>query len=181
MNAHEPLNGGHLNEDVLIDALYGVANAGVEEHLRQCTACATRRDELEEKRSASRTLVDAPPAVWAEQRRNVYQRIEHPSLSDRTSRWATPALAGIAACILAIAVFMNHPMTPADQAQPTETSAEHTAPASVPVALSDIQLYTDVYAMEQSFVPSASASLGVLFEQPDSGSRSSDSGRIVEQ
>ncbi len=165
----------------MIDALYGLSGADAEEHMRGCTACAARRNDLEEKRGAMTAPVNATPAAMAELRKNVYRRIEHPSLTERildnaTSRWAAPALAGIAACMLAIGVLTHNPLRPADSAQPAPSPVAQSAPAMT----GDTQLYTDVYAMEQSFEPSAAASLGVLFEQPEGGANSGG-GRVVEQ
>ena len=161
MNAHE-----HLSDDVFIDALYGLST-DAEARVRECPTCAARWIELQEQRVSIVVPVNAPPLVLAKQRKNVYRRIEHPSLSDRTSRWAAPALAGVAAAVLAIGVLVHNPLRPADSASPTVTSAEGAAsPAIAPAVVGDTQLYSDVYTIEQSFEPSASASLGVLFEQP---------------
>ena len=191
MSAHKPLSHdhssdghfskGHLSDDALIDALYGLSGADAEEHMRACTACAARRNDLEEKRGAMTAAVNATPAAMAALRKNVYRRIEHPSFSERIlgnamSRWAAPALAGVAACVLAIGVLAHNPLRPADSAPPATSSVAQSAPAMA----GDTQLYTDVYAMEQSFEPSASASLGVLFEQPED-SANPGAGRVVEQ
>jgi hypothetical protein len=174
------LNDGHLSNDALIEALYGLSGADAEEHMRACTACATRRNDLEEKRAAT-APVNATAAAMAELRKNIYRRIEHPSLAERvlsnaTSRWAAPALAGVAACVLAIGVLAHSPLRPADSAVPAASSVAQSAPAMA----GDTQLYTDVYAMEQSFEPSASASLGVLFEEPE-GVAKPGAGRVAEQ
>lgn len=164
MNAHE-----HLSDDIFIDALYGLS-VQVEARVHECPTCAARWNELQEKRAGMALPMNPPSAVLAEQRRNVYRRIEHPSWSERTSGWAAPALAGVAACVLAIGVLVHNPVRPADSGRPATTSQADSAaaPAMVPVAASDTQLYTDVYSMEQSFEPSTSASLGILFEQPAS-------------
>jgi hypothetical protein len=177
MSAHESLShdhssDGHLGDDALIDALYGVAGPGAEEHMRLCMACAARWSDLQEKRGVIATPVNATPAAMADLRRNVFRRIEHPTLAEFVlgnpgSRRAAPALAGVAACVLAIAVLGHSSLRPAASTPPAAASAERSAPATVPAAASDTQLYSDMYAMEQSFEPSASASLGVLFEQPE--------------
>ena len=162
--SHEHLNHEHLSDNALIDAVYGLSGDAEREALvRTCALCAARWNDLEEKRAAIAMPMNVSPAALAEQRRNVYRRIEHPSPAERASRWAVPALAGVAACVLAIGLLLHGPGNPA-------SSVLHTArPAAVPAAVGaaagagDTQLYTDIYTMEQSFEPSASASLGVLF------------------
>ncbi len=155
MNAHE-----HLQDDVLIDGLYGLCN--VEARLNGCAVCASRWNEMREKHAALAVPATVPADVLAAQRRNIYARIEHPSRMP----WAAPAVA--AACLLAIGVFMHHSAAPV---RPAPASAS-VAP-QLPEAPLDV--YSDVYSMEQSFEPRASASFRVLFEAdgaPESGGSS---------
>jgi hypothetical protein len=165
MSAHE-----HLSDNVLIDALYGLADAGtganaginaginmdIDARVRACPVCSARWNELQEQRAAIAVPVEVSSEVLAAQRRNIYRNIEHPSPWQHASRWAGPTLAA-AACALAIGIFVHGPQSP-----------EHSAPAEVPAVMSDTQLYSDVYAMEQSFEPSTAASIRVLFEPDDS-------------
>ena len=150
MSAHE-----HLNDDVFIDGLYGLVD--VETRLGGCPLCASRWNELQEKRVAITARTEIPADVLAAQRRNIYSRIEHPlRLWKQPSRlyWAGPTVAAAAAtCLLAIGVFLHHPVTPV---RPTPTSLSETQ--QLP------EVYSDVYSMEQSFEPTASASFRVLFE-----------------
>jgi hypothetical protein len=155
MSAHE-----HLNDDVLIDGLYGLID--VEERIGACLPCASRWSELQEKHAALAVPMEVAPEVLAAQRRNIYARIEHPFKS-APLRWAAPVMAAVAVCVLAIGVVAHHPVTDVHPAP---------APASETQQLSDV--YSDVYSMEQSFEPTASASLRALFEAD--GSQASESG-----
>jgi hypothetical protein len=154
MNAHE-----HLSDDVLIGALYGLAD--VEAPVRECAQCASRWDELQEKRAVLCAPMEIPAEVLAAQRRQIHRAIEHPLRArwehSPPPRWAAPAMAAAAACLLAIGVHVHHPVTPA---------------RSAPVSISEIQpvsdVYSDVYSMEQSFEPSATASIRVLFDSDGS-------------
>ena len=162
MSAHEHLSDGHLSDDVLIDGLYGLAAANasidINAHVRECPACASRWNELREQRAVIAAPVEVGADVLAAQRRNIYRRIEHASPWEHASRWAGPAVVAVTACGLAIGVFVHNPQAPARAGIPT----------AIPAVISDTQLYSDVYSMEQSFEPSTAASLRVLFEPDDS-------------
>lgn len=152
MSAHE-----HLSDDVLIDALYGLADRpGLDAHGRECPACAARWNVLLEKRAAITSPLAVSAAELASERRKIFHAIEHPS----RLRWAAPALAA-AACLAVIGVFVHHPAAP---------------PRPAPVEVSDTQLFSDVYSIEQSFEPSAAASLGTLFESDDASSDDASQG-----
>jgi hypothetical protein len=146
---HEHLSPEHLSDDVLIDALYGLAD--VNAHVRECPVCASRWNQLLEKRAAITAPMETGAAELAAQRCKIYHRIEHPS----PMRWAAPAAAA-AACLVAIGVFVHRPEAPV-----------RTAPTEINALINDPQLFSDVYSMEQSFEPSAAASLGALFESDD--------------
>ena len=151
--SHEHVSHEHLSDDVLVDALYGLAD--VSARVRECAECASRWNQLLEKRAAVTAPMEAGAAELAAQRRKIYHRIEHPS----PMRWAAPAAAAVA-CLLAVGVFVHRPAAPV-RPTPTEINA----------SINDTQLfsdvYSDVYSMEQSFEPSAAASLGALFESDD--------------
>ena len=90
----------------------------------------------------------------AAQRRQIYQRLS-PSPSQAMAPrsrmrlfWA-PALA--TACVLALGVFVYHPRP--------ETKPAATA------EISDAQLFTEVFSMEQSLESSATAPVRALFEE----------------
>jgi hypothetical protein len=140
MSAHE-----HLSDDVLLDAVYGIAARDAEEHLRACPACAGRWSEWRKRASAAATI-EVSGEFLAAQRRKIYQRIEHPS---RKHWWWAPALA--AACALTVGVFVYLP-------SPKPTAAAHPE-------VSDAQLFADVYSLEQTLEPRATAPVRALFEE----------------
>ena len=174
MSAHE-----HLNDDVFIDGLYGLID--VEARLGGCAVCASRWNELLERRAAMAAPMEVPAGVLAAQRRNIYARIEHPILlwkqpvplwKQPARHWAGPAVTAAAAvCLLALGVFVHHPVSSVTPVRPALTS------------LSDAQqlpeVYSDVYSMEQSFEPTAAASLRVLFESD--GNVTEGTGRDTQQ
>lgn len=165
MSAHEHLSGEnlseeHLSEDALIDALYGLGGADLDARIGACPVCASRWNELRERRAAMAVPLEMGVDVLAAQRRNIYRRIEHPSFGEQASRWAVPAMAAAAACVLAVGVFVHSSSSPA---RPVSE-----IPTVIPAVMSDSQLYSDVYTMEQFFEPSTAVSLGALFEPDDS-------------
>jgi len=148
MNGHE-----HLNEDALLDAVYGIAGSQAEAHLRGCTKCAQRLNEWHEKRAAAVESVEISGEFLSAQRKKIYERIERPA---RMHWWWAPGLA--AACALAIGVFaypsVLHSIHPATKQQPDKRAE-----------ISDAQLFGDVYSMEQSLEPAAAAPARALFQE----------------
>jgi hypothetical protein len=132
----------HLNDDQLIERLYGVAE---HPHLDGCVPCSARFKELELRRAELVHPTTVSSEFLAAQRRKIYSRLEekpHAGL-----KWA-PALA--AACAIAIGLFVYRP-----------------TPTTVPVTKSDsgdAQLFSEVYSMEQSTEPRAAAPIHALFE-----------------
>jgi hypothetical protein len=146
MSAHE-----HVSDDVLIDGLYGLVD--VEGRIGGCPPCTARWNELQEKRAAIALPGGVPAEVLAAQRRNIYARIENSA----RLHWTGPAVAAAAGvCVLAIGVFVHHPAPAVTPVRPAVTSVSETQ--QLP------EVYSDVYSMEQSFEPTASASFRVLFE-----------------
>jgi hypothetical protein len=142
MSAHE-----HLNDDALLDGLYGLTDH--EPHLRECAICAQRFDQLQRKRESLAGAVDLSTDVsgdfLAAQRRKIYERLEQPE--PKRLRWA-PALA--MACLVAVGALVYHPSTPPAPQQHGDVS--------------DSQLFSDAYSMDQSPEPSAAAPIHALFE-----------------
>ncbi|HEV2199036.1 MAG TPA: hypothetical protein VGR73_04390 [Bryobacteraceae bacterium] len=173
MSVHEHLSHKHLSDDVLIDALYGLADpsgpADVDARVRECPVCAFRWNQLLEMRAAITVPLETGAAELAAQRRKIYDRIEHPS----RMRWAGPAAAA-AACLIAIGVLIHRPAAPV---RPEIDALINDTQLSSGV-YSDV--YSDVYSMEQSFEPSAAVSLGALFEsdaaQAERANQSSNQG-----
>jgi hypothetical protein len=156
---HEHLSHKHLSDDVLIEALYGVASVDIAACVRECATCAARWEALQERRAAIAAPLEIPAELLAAQRRSIYRCIEHPPLWEKASGWMGPMVAGAAAaCVLAVGVMVHHSAAPARPAH-SETAAV------LPAGMTDTQLYSDVYAMEQSFEPSTASSIRVLFEK----------------
>ncbi len=147
MSAHEHLsehlNPEHLSDDTLLDALYGLADN--EPHLRECAICAQRFGEWQRKRESLADVPEVSSDFLAAQRRKIYERLERPE--PKRLRWA-PALA--MACLVAVGVLVYHPATPPTPQQRGDVS--------------DSQLFSDAYTMDQSLEPSAAAPIRALFE-----------------
>lgn len=142
MSGHE-----HLSEDALLNAVYGIAGNDAEAHLRGCADCAQRLHEWQEKRAATVASVEIPADFLAAQRRRIYERIDRPSRKHWL--WA-PGLA--AAFALAVGIFVYQP-------------ASRQQPMNKPAEISDAQLFGDIYSIEQTVEPAASAPVRALFEE----------------
>jgi ferric-dicitrate binding protein FerR (iron transport regulator) len=139
---------GHLSEDVLLDAIYGIADAESEAHAHTCAECAARVSEWRE-RAGVITNSEISDEFLAAQRRQIYARIEGSSLPmSRRVWWWAPALAMAAALIVGIVVWPQH----------------RVAPANSHAEVSDVQLFNEVYSFERSAEPSATAPVHALFE-----------------
>lgn len=132
----------HWNEDDFQKWLYGLKEEDA--HLQTCTECRT---ELERLRLARRRTLAAPEVsedFLAAQRRNIHNRLNHPSRNYAPLRW------GFSVAMLLLVV------------------AGLTLPRfrQSPVALTnDEQLYSDLAAMEQTSEPKAIQPLHRLFEK----------------
>lgn len=151
----------HLSEDILLDAVYGIADADAEAHVNACPACAGRLSEWRRKRAAAETG-EVSSEFLAAQRREIYRRLSDGPFqgpfqdrfqemlrSSRLRRLWAPALA--AACAVALGLFVYHP---GRQATPAVTAE-----------VGDAQLFGDVFSMEQSLEPSAAAPVRALFQE----------------
>jgi len=147
MSGHE-----HLSDDALLDAVYGIAGSAAEAHLRRCADCSQRLEEWHEKRAAAVESVEISNDFLAAQRKKIYERIERPSRKHWL--WA-PGL--VAACALAIGVFVYHFVYHPAPKEPPRRNAE----------ISDAQLFREVYSMEQSLEPAAAAPARALFEDQE--------------
>lgn len=181
MSGHE-----HINDDVFIDALYGVSAidlgaCDIGACVRECPVCAERWNALQERRGVITAPLEIGMETLAAQRAKIYRRIENPSLWEKISDWTGPLVAGAAAaCFLAISVLAHNSATPVPTAD-SSTAIVSTAGVVATAGISDMQLYSDVYAMEQSFEPSAAASFGVLFERDGAASNGRGTESNLEQ
>ncbi|MDD1749814.1 MAG: hypothetical protein LUO89_08055 [Methanothrix sp.] len=140
MNGH-----GHLSEDVLLDALYGIAGVEAEAHAGACPECAGRLSELRQRAKAA-AASEISDEFLAAQRRKIYQRIERPA---RGLWWWAPVVAVAGALVVGVFVYRPH------------RDVKPVASAEV----SDAQLFNDVYSLERTPEPSAAAPVHALFEE----------------
>lgn len=131
----------HLTADELIGRLYGLGSA---EHLNTCAECTGRLEKLSAVRAAAAAPVDAPHEFLAAQRRNIYARMG--ARPQARWKWA-PAMA--AAVFLIAAGVMSH--------WPQASVAKQ--------EIDEVQLYSDVYSMEQSMEPIAAKPIAAIFDQ----------------
>ncbi len=151
MNGH-----GHLTEDVLLDAIYGIAGDGPQAHAEACPECAGRLRELRQRASLAVAGCKATSAIsdefLAAQRRQIYQRIDRPSSK---LWWWAPGLVMASALVVGVFVY-----------QPQRVYQPHGAPKpNSRSEISDAQLFNDVYSMERTPEPSATAPVHALFEE----------------
>jgi predicted anti-sigma-YlaC factor YlaD len=136
----------HLSNDELLNRLYGVSQDQTSDdgHLESCPQCARRWQEMRERRALSiqESGIEVPEQFFSAQRNAIYARLE--KASPRRWLWAPAAVA--AGGLLAVGLFVHRPATP--------PRAEST----------DVQLFSDVYSMEQSAEPAAAAPIHALFE-----------------
>ncbi len=148
----------HLTDDQLIDRLYGV---GDDAH--DCADCAGRLRAMEQKRARLASAAPVSADFLAMQRRGIYSR-----LGERLhSRWNWAPATAAALCLAAAGVVAYSTSTYHGAARYPGT-ARASAP-SVAVshqdAAADAQLFSDVYAMEQSAEPRAAEPIHALIEE----------------
>jgi hypothetical protein len=146
----------HLTNDELMNQLYGVGGPKEGLHLAECVDCTHRYAAFERKRAemAAGSAVELGPSDLAAQRRAVYARLG--DVPQKQAHW-TPALA--AAALLALALILYRPSTPVIS-RPAPPAHADLSPAE----LSDVQLFSDVYSIEESDEPRAAAPIQGLFE-----------------
>lgn len=139
----------HLSADELVDRLYGIGSG---EHLDECAECRQRFEQVRERHATVSALVPASHEFLAAQRRSIYARMgERPQVG---RKWV-PALAA-AACMIAAGVFVYHPV---------EQAATQAVSQTAKPEIDSVQLFSDVYSMEQSMEPLAAKPIHAIFEQ----------------
>lgn len=132
----------HWTENDFQKWLYGLKEEDT--HLQACGEC---RAEMERLRLARRSTLAAPEVseeFLAAQRRNIHNRLSHPSRNFAPLRWALSV-----AMLLVVVAGLTLPRF-----------------RKSPVALTnDEQLYSDLAAMEQTSEPKAIQPLHRLFEK----------------
>ena len=138
---------GHLNHEQLLERLYGIGGREAHAHLLECEECAGRYAAYERRQSEAILPVEPSSDFLAAQRRAVYARMSQPM--HHPGKWAPALVAGV---LLAIGLFFYRPSAP-----------ERAAPAAGS-EISDEQLFSDVYSIEESAEPRAAAPIQRLFE-----------------
>lgn len=139
----------HLNHDELLECLYGIGGREAHAHLLECEECAGRHAAYVRKRSEAARPVEVSSDFLAAQRRDIYARLDEPLRSQ--AKW-TPALA--AGLLLALGGLFFWPSV---------HPPERPAPAAK-AEITDEQLFSDVYSIEESIEPRAAAPIQRLFE-----------------
>jgi hypothetical protein len=147
MGAHR-----HLSDDALVEAIYGVRD--IQPEVAECTDCAGRWQQAQAVRTQAVQPVDVSAEFLAAQRRRIYQRIDQPQPWHRSVlKWAP----GLAAAGLMIAGFLTY--SPGSGTSPTEKAS-----VAETQEISDSQLFSELYSLEQSVEPSAAAPIRAMFE-----------------
>ncbi len=142
----------HLTDDELVDRLYGLGD-----HAHECAECDARLRAMEQRRVEIAAAAPVSGDFLAAQRRGIYSRLgQSPKLQ---LSWAPATVAAL--CLAVAGLVVLH------------TSARVSAPSGVvshavshtDAAAADAQLFSDVYAMEQSSEPRAAAPIHALIEE----------------
>jgi len=97
----------HLTDDMLAEALEGLASAEARRHLDACGECSARLEEARLGLEVARTAVvpEPPPLYWEVFRRQVGHRISEEPARRGLGFWLFPALATAAAVIVAFGLL----------------------------------------------------------------------------
>ena len=138
----------HLSNDELLSSLYGIGEPALDRHVRECPECAIRYAAFEQRRAQMRDC-EASTEFLSAQRRAIYARLgESP---DRPMRWGAPAVTVF--FLLVASWFVYGPGH-----SPGPSASPHSE-------ITDEQLFSDVYSLEQSAEPRAATPIHELFEQ----------------
>jgi hypothetical protein len=132
----------HWTENDFKKWLYGLKEADT--HLQACGECRAEMERLRLVRQRTLAAPEVSEEFLAAQRRNIHNRLSHPSRNFAPLRWALSA-----AMLLVVVAGLTLPRF-----------------RQSPVALTnDEQLYSDLAAMEQTSEPQAIQPLHRLFEK----------------
>jgi hypothetical protein len=146
-----PTHSTHLNDQELLDRLYGLADPG--EHLSSCSDCSTRWEEMRARKAQLSAAPEVSADFLAAQRRAIYARLGERPRSNY--RWVS----AVAAAGLIVGVFfVNRPVAPLPD---TKTQIHSAAPSDA----GDAQLFAEVYSMRDSTESRAAAPIRALFEE----------------
>jgi hypothetical protein len=139
------MNGGHWTEQHFIENLYGIGS-GDDGHLDECAACRERWTEIRVRRQAIVAEPEVANEILAKQRRTIYRRLDrgtHPA-----AKGMMPAFAVV--LLLLLGFFFMRPVPPSSKISPN---------------VSDAELFSDIYALEQSSEPGVAKPMRALFEE----------------
>lgn len=140
------MSGGHWTEQDFIHHVYGIGPA--DGHLDGCGECRARWEAIRTQREFVLEEPEVSHELLARQRREIYGRLgRQPS---RTALRVAPAFAAV--LLLLLGFFFTRPA-------PVPVAA---TPAA---AVSDTQLFSEIYALEQSSEPRAVTPMRALFEE----------------
>jgi anti-sigma factor RsiW len=142
---------GHLSNDQLIDALYGVAS---HEHLDACPECQARLARMQQVQRAPAASSESD-AFFHRQRREVMARMASPepsSFAHVRAVWLPAAMAAL----LAVGVMLSRPGK-------TPTSVPAAPAEAVVMEASDAGWFEDVYSEMQGSEPRALSPMRSLF------------------
>jgi hypothetical protein len=140
------MNGGHWTERDFIDHLYGIGPQ--DGHLAVCAGCEALWAEIRVRHQSVVQEPEIPREILAEQRRNIYRKLGREP-RPTAARMAAPAFAAV--LLLLLGIFFMRP-TP-----------QSTVPSATSV--SDAQLFSDIYALEQTSEPHVAKPMRALFEE----------------
>lgn len=138
------MNGAHWSGQDSIDHLYGIGPDAA--HLDVCGECRAHVEALEAARKESARAPEVSSEFLAAQRRSIYRKLGR---EPRPRLRFAPTFAVALLVMVALLVGRN----PWRDAPPPLTSA------------SDSQLFSEIYAVEQSSEPQAVQTVQALFEE----------------
>jgi anti-sigma factor RsiW len=145
-------NGSHWTDEELLQRVYGLDTAP-ESHLKECSECSARWDELQRKRQemmAPAASSDALEGRLRVQRQAIWNRIEQP----QRSMWWRAMPVAATALMLVIGVSLQQPAP---------------SPAKVQVSsvkdMSDEQLFSEIASVANQESPRASDPIRGLFAE----------------
>ena len=135
----------HWTEQDFTEWLYGL-KAG-SSHLSECTDCNRIAQSLERRKAEATRSPDVSAGFLAEQRRNIYARLDQPQRHWASSRWVLSFAMLVMVMIASLGIL-------------------HERPSTVPLATpADEKLFSDLASIDQSNEPRAIQPSESLFEQ----------------
>lgn len=130
----------HWTENDFKQWLYGLKEEDA--HLEECRECRAELERLSLERGRILAPPEVSPEFLAEQRRNIYRRLDAPIRNWAGVRWALSV--AMLVVVLGITLRLSHKSAP---------------------SISDEQLFSDLASIEQSAEPKAIEPIHKLFEE----------------